>query len=119
MQYADDRKSERRAGANVNISLMLTCVLLGIAHTAMGQSEKATDPYPETPQEIAVYKDALIEDYLQRAGNPEKTEAVHIDSLTELLEYSAKSNVHVRMEPGIYKVTLDNFTKFISTSPER
>lgn len=68
---------------------------------------KLNGPHPETKEEIQAYKEALFQSQMTAYNYPEKR--VKITSLAELAEYSKKSNVHVKMKPGTYDVTLDNY----------
>ena len=69
---------------------------------------------PEPAEEIAEYRDMRLRQHYEKHGNPQPEDAIRIDSLSELVEYAKKDGVHVKMEPGTYEITVDNFADFIS-----
>jgi hypothetical protein len=72
------------------------------------------DPaYPETDSEIRSARDEMIAQYYDQIGNPQTDESIRIASLEELSEYASKDDVHVKMEPGTYHITLDNYTDLL------
>lgn len=96
-------------GFFASFTLLLVAALISLAVPAApaAKSGDEVNPYPETPEEIAAYKEHLTEKYHEQICNyPE--EAVEISTLKELFEYAAKSGVHVKMEPGVYEIGVDN-----------
>jgi len=75
------------------------------------ESGSKVDPTPETPAEIAAYREYLVQKKHQHILYPEVVK--EISSLEELAEYAGRSGVHVRMKPGIYKITEDNYRQFV------
>ena len=63
---------------------------------------------PETAEEIAEYKKMRLAQHYEKHGNPQPEDAIRIDSIRELSTYAEKDNVHVKMEPGTYRITTDN-----------
>jgi hypothetical protein len=67
-------------------------------------------PFPETEAAIEDYRETLIDESFDRAGHtPEASDPIRISSLQELKEYALRGDVHVKMEPGVYEVTEENF----------
>jgi hypothetical protein len=70
-------------------------------------------PFPETKGEIARYREQRLADHYEKHGNPETDEPTRISSIQELAEYAQEDDVHVKMEPGTYEITTDNFGDII------
>lgn len=88
-------------GSTVGTLLLFSCTVL------LAQSNSGINPYPETPEEIAAYKQHLIKKYHEDISDyPE--ESTEISTLEELFEYAGRSGVHVRMKPGLYQIDVDH-----------
>jgi hypothetical protein len=72
-------------------------------------------PFPETDQEIAQYREQRLAEHYEKHGNPQKDEPTRISSIQELAEYAREDDVHVKMEPGTYEITPDNYADIIDT----
>jgi hypothetical protein len=70
-------------------------------------------PFPETDQEIAQYREQRLADHYEKHGNPQQDEPTRIASIQELADYAQEDDVHVKMEPGTYEITTDNFGDII------
>jgi hypothetical protein len=73
------------------------------------------DPaYPETQSEIAAARETIVSQYYEQIGNPRTDEPTRVSSLQELNDALGQDDVHVKMEPGNYHITLDNYTDVLS-----
>ncbi len=81
-----------------------------------GPPDREVNPYPETPEEIASYRKHLIKTYHEQSHYSDQV--INISSLKELAEYAGKSEMHVRMKPGVYEVTVDNYKQFVKKGLE-
>jgi hypothetical protein len=73
------------------------------------------DPaYPETQAEIATARETIVSQYYDQIGNPQTDEPIRVSSIQELNDYLDQDDVHVKMAPGTYHITLDNFTDVLS-----
>lgn len=98
--------------AGLAFDLAVAVLLIGGLHGLAADSRSQVDVTPETPAEIAAYEKHVIRDFHE--GKCFYPEAVtEISTLEELAEYARKSGVHVRMEPGVYSITADNYKKFL------
>lgn len=103
LENADNADGIRRAVLNGTGALEIT---------AENIDEGADNPYPETLEEIAAYKDYVIKKYHEEIClYPD--EVTEISTLEELAEYAGKSGVRVKMEPGVYWITPTNYEKFL------
>jgi len=92
--------------------LAAAVLLIGVSPGLAAESGSQMDVTPETSAEIAAYKKHVIRDFHE--GKCFYPEAVtKISTLEELAEYAQRSGVHVRMEPGVYRVTAENHKKFL------
>lgn len=92
--------------------IVMSLFFLSIPVVLTGQQAQHSQPYPETPDQIAAYKDHVTDRF--HGGicfYPENVTTV--SSLEELARYSGRSGVHVRMEPGTYNITPENYQKFV------
>ncbi len=65
------------------------------------------DSTPETRERIDAYREHLIQKHHREVSDyPE--EVTEISTLKKLFEYAGKDRVHVRMEPGMYEIGVDN-----------
>ena len=81
----------------------------GVMNVFKGDIDRgAKNPLPETPEAIATYKTHILKKLHRDVCLYPKT-VTRISTLSELSEYAGKSGVHVRMEPGVYEVTVDNY----------
>lgn len=70
-------------------------------------------PFPKTREEINEYRQMTLRRGFERAGHhPEGGNPIRIDSLEELWKYGLQDGVHVKMEPGKYRIDSDNINKF-------
>jgi hypothetical protein len=91
-----------------DIALVVTLLLgLFFAYPAF-----AVDRTPETTEEIKAYRNELIQRQYARIDHIHEKPPVKIDSLKELDQYAGKSHVHVKMEPGTYRITPENLEQF-------
>lgn len=91
----------------------MTLVLITGSSILSGQSEKRMNPYPETPEEIAAYRKHLVHKHHENSHYPD--DVIRISSLKELAEYDGKSNVHVRMKPGVYDIGIGNYKTYLES----
>jgi hypothetical protein len=83
--------------------------------SALEKTIELQPPFPETDSAIASYREDLVSERFDMIGNPQETdEPIRISSLEELVEYAPQNDVYVKMEPGTYEITLDNFGEFIT-----
>ena len=110
----------RISGVPVQVHRLLIILALAFAFAVLspvGPAVRAAEPgsevdtTPETADEIAAYREYLVDKSHRRILYPEVV--TEISSLEELAEYAGRSGVHVRMEPGVYSITEDNYEKFV------
>jgi hypothetical protein len=70
-------------------------------------------PFPETKREIADHREQVLSDHYEKHGNPETDEPTRIASIQELATKAQEDDVHVKMDPGTYPVTIDNYADII------
>ncbi len=81
----------------------------GVMNVFKGDIDRGAEhPLPEIPEEIAKYKTHVQKKFHREISLYPKT-VTRISTLSELSKYAGKSGVHVRMEPGVYEVTVDNY----------
>jgi hypothetical protein len=81
--------------------------------TATPEPEPLEGPFPESQKEIAQYREQRLADHYEKHDDPSPEDATRISSLQELNEYAKEDRVHVKMEPGTYEITPDNFANII------
>lgn len=75
---------------------------------ASAEPPEELNPYPETLEEIATYREHIIRKHHDQLRDYPKT-VIEISTLSELVEYAGESGVHVRMKPGVYSISIDNY----------
>jgi hypothetical protein len=79
-----------------------------------GEPPRLDPAYPETQSEIAAARETIVSQYYEQIGNPRTDEPTRVSSLQELNDALGQDDVHVKMEPGTYHITLDNYTDVLS-----